>query len=53
MLCVMKRIVLPSVEKICKNASRIAILEDVVNPTNVGAIIRSAAALGMDAVLEK
>ena len=51
MLCAMKRIVLPSVEKICKNASRIAILEDVVNPTNVGAIIRSAAALGMDAVL--
>ena len=51
MLCAMKRIVLPSVEEICKNASRIAILEDVVNPTNVGAIIRSAAALGMDAVL--
>lgn len=51
MLCAMKRIVLPSVEEICKNASRIAILENVVNPTNVGAIIRSAAALGMDAVL--
>ena len=38
-------------KKYVKNASRIAILEDVVNPTNVGAIIRSAAALGMDAVL--
>ena len=47
----MKRNVLPSVEDICKHANRIAILEDVVNPTNVGAIIRSAAALGMDAVL--
>ena len=51
MLCAMKRNVLPSVEDICKHANRIAILEDVVNPTNVGAIIRSAAALGMDAVL--
>ncbi len=51
MLCAMKRNVLPSVEEVCKNASRIAILENVVNPTNVGAIIRSAAALGMDAVL--
>ena len=51
MLCAMKRNVLPSVEDVCKHANRIAILEDVVNPTNVGAIIRSAAALGMDAVL--
>lgn len=50
-LCAMKRKVLPSVEDICKNAARIAVLEDVVNPTNVGAIFRSAAALGMDAVL--
>lgn len=51
MLCAMNRRVLPSVEAVCKGASRVAVLEDVVNPTNVGAIIRSAAALGMDAVL--
>lgn len=51
MLCAMYRPQLPSVEQICRNASRIAILERVVNPTNVGAIIRSAAALNMDAVL--
>ena len=38
MLCAMKRNVLPSVEDICKHANRIAILEDVVNPTNVGAL---------------
>ena len=38
-------------EDICKNARRIAILENVVNPTNIGAIFRSAAALHMDAVL--
>ena len=38
-------------EDVCKNARRIAILEDVVNPTNVGAIFRSAAALGMDGIL--
>lgn len=51
MLCVMKRRILPSVEEICKGASRIAVLENVVNPTNIGAIFRSAAALHMDAVL--
>lgn len=51
MLCAMKRRRLPSVEEICQNTSRIAILENVVNPTNVGAIFRSAAALHMDAVL--
>lgn len=51
MLCAMYRNDLPSVEEICQNASRIAVLEDVVNPTNVGAIMRSAAALNMDAVL--
>ena len=51
MLCAMYRPTLPSVEQICKNARRVAILENVVNPTNVGAIFRSAAALGMDAVL--
>lgn len=51
MLCVMRRKPLPTVEELCKNARRIAVLEDVMNPTNVGAIIRSAAALGIDAVL--
>lgn len=51
MLCAMTRRDLPSVEDICKNARRIAILENVVNPTNIGAIFRSAAALHMDAVL--
>lgn len=51
MLCAMRRNPLPFVEEICKNASRIAVLENVVNPTNIGAIFRSAAALHMDAVL--
>ena len=51
MLCCMRRRELPAVEEICKNANRIAILENVMNPTNIGAIFRSAAALGMDAVL--
>ena len=51
MLCAMKRRQLPSVEEICQNTRRIAILENVVNPTNIGAIFRSAAALHMDAVL--
>ena len=51
LLCALKRPALPSVEKICNNARRIAVLENVVNPTNVGAIFRSAAALNMDAVL--
>lgn len=50
-LCAMKRKSLPSVEEVCKNARRIAILENVMNPTNVGAIIRSAAALNIDALL--
>ena len=50
-LCAMRRKEYPSVEQICNNAKRIAILENVVNPTNVGAIFRSAAALHMDAVL--
>ena len=50
-LCAMERRELPSVQETIKDASRIAILEEVVNPTNVGAIFRSAAALGMDAVL--
>ena len=51
MLCAMRRKKLPSPGEICKGARRIALLEDVVNPTNVGAIIRSAAALHIDAVL--
>ncbi len=51
MLCAMRRRSLPSVEEVCRGKHRIAVLEDVVNPTNVGAIFRSAAALGMDAVL--
>lgn len=50
-LCAMRRRALPSVEEVCKGAKRIAILENVMNPTNVGAIFRSAAALNMDAVL--
>lgn len=50
-LAAMHRPTLPTVESICGTASRIVILEQVVNPTNVGAIFRSAAALGIDAVL--
>ena len=50
-LCAMRRPQLPTVEEICRKAKRIVILENVQNPTNVGAIFRSAAALGMDAVL--
>lgn len=51
MLCAMYRKDYPSAEEVCTGARRIAVLEDVVNPTNVGAIFRSAAALNMDAVL--
>ena len=51
MLCAMRRKALPDLSDICKNAKRIAILENVMNPTNIGAIFRSAAALNMDAVL--
>lgn len=51
MLCAMKRKPLQSVKEICESKSRIVILDRVMNPTNVGAIIRSAAALGMDAVI--
>ena len=50
-LCAMRRPKLPTVEEICRTAKRIVILENVQNPTNVGAIFRSAAALGMDALL--
>ena len=49
-LCAFRRRALPTAEELCKNARRIAVLENVVNPTNIGAIFRSAAALGFDAV---
>lgn len=51
MLCAMRRPKLPCPERVCDGASRLAVLENVMNPTNIGAIFRSAAALGMDAVL--
>ncbi len=51
LLCAMRRPPLPSVGEVCRNARRVAVMERVMNPTNVGAIVRSAAALGMDAVL--
>lgn len=51
LLCAMERPALLSAEEVVQGARRIAVLEDVVNPTNLGAIFRSAAALGMDAVL--
>ena len=51
MLCAMRRPALPSVAELCTNAARVAVLENVMNPTNIGAIFRSAAALGVDAVL--
>lgn len=50
-LCVMKRRILPSLNEVCKNAKRIVVCEDVVNPANLGTIFRSAAALSMDAVV--
>lgn len=51
MLCAMKRRRLPGLREICNGCDRIAVLENVMNPTNVGAIFRSAAALHMDAVI--
>ena len=51
MLCAMRRRELPTAEEILARSTRVAVLEDVMNPTNLGAIFRSAAALGMDAVL--
>lgn len=51
MLCAMKRPVLPTLNDVCSNAKRIAVLENITNPTNVGAIFRSAAALGIDGVI--
>ena len=50
-LCAMHRREIPDYREICASARRIAVLEDIMNPTNVGAIFRSAAALGVDAVL--
>lgn len=51
MLCAMRRQPLGPVKTVCNGARRVAVLENVMNPTNIGAIFRSAAALGMDAVL--
>lgn len=51
MLCAMYRPKLPAAGAVCAGARRVAVLENVMNPTNIGAIFRSAAALGMDAVL--
>lgn len=50
-LCAMHRPLLPGVEEVCALAHRIAVLENIMNPTNIGAIFRSAAALGIDAIL--
>lgn len=50
-LCAMRRPELPSVEELCAHARRVAVLEGIVDSTNIGAIFRSAAALNMDAVL--
>ena len=50
-LCAMRRPKLPEAEDILRGARRVAVLEDIMNPTNLGAIFRSAAALNMDAVL--
>ena len=51
MLCAMRRPPLPPAEDVLKDTKRVVVLENVMNPTNIGAIFRSAAALGMDAVL--
>ena len=51
LLCAMRRPPLPKAEELLSGVNRIAVLEEVMNPTNLGAIFRSAAALGMDAVL--
>ena len=50
-LCAMKRPPLPTAETLLRDTKRVVVLEDVMNPTNLGAIFRSAAAMGMDAVL--
>ena len=51
MLCAMRRRPLPTVEELCRGGKRIAVLEGVMNPTNMGAIFRSAAAFCVDAIL--
>lgn len=51
MLCAMRRPPLPDAREVLSGVKRVAVLENVMNPTNIGAIFRSAAALGMDAVL--
>ena len=50
-LCAMRRPVMPSVSDVCRDASRVVVIHGVVDTTNIGAIFRSAAALGIDAVL--
>ena len=50
-LCAMRRPAPKSVEEVCQDAKRIAVIDGVVDTTNIGAIFRSAAALGIDAVL--
>ena len=50
-LCAVRRPKPKSAEEICRNAHRIAVLENIVDTTNIGAVFRSAAALGIDAVL--
>ena len=50
-LCAMRRRPLPSVEEVCRDARRVVIIDGVVDTTNIGAIFRSAAALGIDGVL--
>lgn len=50
-LCAMRRPVMPSVEQVCRDASRVVVIDGVTDTTNIGAIFRSAAALGIDAVL--
>ena len=50
-LCAMRRPVPPAVEEVCRNARRVVVIDGVVDTTNIGAIFRSAAALGIDAVV--
>ncbi len=50
-LCAMRRPPLPDPEQLLEGKTRIAVLEDIMNPTNLGAVFRSAAAMGMDAIL--
>jgi tRNA G18 (ribose-2'-O)-methylase SpoU len=50
-LCAMKRPTLPTVAKICQDAHRVVVIHGVVDTTNIGAIFRAAAALGIDGVL--